>query len=428
MFEVKDLKGKVRDIIFSNMIKGYSKNLDMEYCYTKPAEERYPFQYFWDSCFHIYIFLALNEKHHAKHHFKSLLAPQHDDGFIGNIIYWKRTFPAKLTDFFQMRTRDIFSFTFPRMSSIIQPPLLGQTALKIYESTGDKEFIKSVLPQIKRYYNWLLSRDFDGDGLLSLISNFESGMDWKPSYDEVLGYSGKGDKRLFYRVVFNDMRNFLLNYDLDKISDSDHYRIKDAGFNAIYINNLNSLADLCDIVEDKEAGIFRKRADKALQSMMELLYDEEDVAFYDVAGKENRKLKTLTPTVFYPAIMNNVPREIKEKLMSRYFFEKEDFKTPFSLPSVSKFDKAFYPGESMYLWRGPVWIVNNWLVHKYLLKNGHQEQARDLVDGILRLISKSGFREYYDPYTGEGYGAKNFTWSGIVLDMIDSEQETLSRA
>jgi hypothetical protein len=33
------------------------------------------------------------------------------------------------------------------------------------------------------------------------------------------------------------------------------------------------------------------------------------------------------------------------------------------------------------------------------------------------LVEKSGFREYYDPVTGEGHGAREFTWSGLLVDM-----------
>jgi hypothetical protein len=35
------------------------------------------------------------------------------------------------------------------------------------------------------------------------------------------------------------------------------------------------------------------------------------------------------------------------------------------------------------------------------------------------LIDVSGFREYYNPHTGEGGGANEFCWPGLVLDMID---------
>ena len=48
---------------------------------------------------------------------------------------------------------------------------------------------------------------------------------------------------------------------------------------------------------------------------------------------------------------------------------------------------------------------------------GFDAEANVVRDSIRALIEKSGFREYYNPFTGEGYGARNFTWSGLVVDM-----------
>ncbi|MDX5437212.1 MAG: hypothetical protein LPK03_08455, partial [Pontibacter sp.] len=45
-------------------------------------------------------------------------------------------------------------------------------------------------------------------------------------------------------------------------------------------------------------------------------------------------------------------------------------------------------------------------------------EAQNLLQTIKQLVSQSGLREYYHPFTGEGNGAKDFTWSGLVVDMI----------
>ena len=34
------------------------------------------------------------------------------------------------------------------------------------------------------------------------------------------------------------------------------------------------------------------------------------------------------------------------------------------------------------------------------------------------LVDKHGFREFYNPYTGEPYGAPGFGWSTLVIDML----------
>lgn len=45
-----------------------------------------------------------------------------------------------------------------------------------------------------------------------------------------------------------------------------------------------------------------------------------------------------------------------------------------------------------------------------------------MIESIRELVGKSGFREYYNPFTGQGYGAEDFTWAGLVLDMIQMEK------
>ena len=96
---------------------------------------------------------------------------------------------------------------------------------------------------------------------------------------------------------------------------------------------------------------------------------------------------------------------------------------PYPIPSVAKNHPSFDPTATMYIWRGPTWIVNNWFMHQFLMENGYEKESKRLIDSIRSLIEKSGFREYYNPFTGEGYGAKDFTWAGLVLDMIQMEEK-----
>ncbi|MGB7841657.1 MAG: hypothetical protein WBL21_02620 [Salinimicrobium sp.] len=134
-------------------------------------------------------------------------------------------------------------------------------------------------------------------------------------------------------------------------------------------------------------------------------------------------MKILTPTIFYPVILKDIPSEVSEMVMKRHFFNSDEFHTKYPIPSLATNEEAFDPGASIYIWRGPTWIVNNWFLHKYLVKQNYTKEAERLIDSVKSLIEKSGFREYYDPFTGEGHGAKNFTWCGLVLDMIRSVKE-----
>ena len=422
MLNEKQLREKIRKLMFDNMIHGHLKGMDVDYGFTQPSPQRYPFQYFWDTCFHVIILVAIGEAEHAKHHLRTLFSMQTSDGFIGNIIYWKKLLPARLTDFFQMKASSIFRFHSPHMSNIVQPPIIALAVMRVYEETGDKKFVKEMLPKLKLYYNWLANnRDFDGDHLISIITPFESGMDWKASFDVVTGFRGKANPWLFLKVVGVDFRNFLHNYNLTKIEKANYFRVKDAGFNSIYAQNLQEMVKLCNIAEDEDEKKYKALVKKVTSSIVKIMYDEQDAAFYDTYGKENKKIKVLTPTIFYPVIINDIPDEIGHEVMNRHFYKSDEFDTPFPIPSLSQNDEAFNPEESLYIWRGPTWIVNNWFMHKYLIRNEHKDKAKKLMESMLKLIEKSGFREYYNPFTGEGYGAKDFTWGGLILDMMNND-------
>ena len=424
----QEIVEKIRKVLYENMIKGQLPNSKKRFHYTKPSPGTYPFQFFWDTCFHVFILAALGEHNMAKEHLHSLFAIQEEDGFVGHMIYWDRLKPGRLADFFQSKPSLKHLFK-SHMSALIQPPLVAQAVARVYEVSGDKTFLRLMLPKLKKYYRWLArNRDFQGDGLLTIISPFESGMDWKPTFDVVVGFpEKKADWRLFLKMIGVDFRNFLCNYHLKKVYKKGYFLVKEVGFNTIYAQNLNAMAGLCkELGEEQEAGAFKRLGEQVCQGILEVMYDEKEAAFYDVYGKENTKIKIMTPTIFYPVVLKAMPEIVREKVVKRHFFNKAEFDTPYPIPSVAKNHPSFDPTASMYIWRGPTWIVNNWFMHQFLMENGYGKESKKLIESIKKLIEKSGFREYYNPFTGEGYGAKDFTWAGLVLDMIEMEKKQSS--
>lgn len=421
---------RTRKVVYENMIQGKLKDLNTSFHYTKPSPGTYPFQFFWDTCFHVFILCSIGEHKMAKQHLTSLFAMQEPDGFVGHMIYWERLKPGRWADIFQSKP-GLKTMVKSHMSALVQPPLAAQALARVYEISEDKQFVRSILPKLKVYYRWLAqNRDFQGDGLLTIISPFESGIDWKPTFDVVVGFTQKkANWWLFLKMVGVDFRNYLNGYNLEKICRKGYFLVKEVGFNTIYAQNLLALATLCKTFgEEKEAEDFAQLGKKVCKSILKVMYHEEDAAFYDVYGENNIPIKVLTPTIFYPVVLKEIPTGIKEKVLKTHFFNKEEFDTPFPIPSVAKSHPSFDPTESMYIWRGPTWIVNNWFLHQFLMENGYREESRRLIDSIKKLIEISGFREYYNPFTGEGYGAHDFTWAGLVLDMIQMEEgETLKR-
>lgn len=409
-------------IMHENMIKGDCKDGVNCFHYTKPSPKRYPYQFFWDTCFHVFILSALGEYNMAKEHLSSLFLLQKEDGFVGHMIYWNRLIPGRITDIFQSKP-DLKNFYSTHMSGLVQPPIVAQAVKRVHESGNDIDFLKRFVPKLKKYYNWLAdNRDFDGDGLLTIVSPFESGMDWKPTYDVALGLpKGKAGPKLFWKVIGVDFKNYMNNYNLKKIYSQGYFIIKDVAFNTIYAENLNALSELCKVIGDPAAAHYSSLYRKVTNSIINAFYDDTSSAFFDTYDKTNSKIKVFTPTVFYPVVLSELPDSIGQRIIQRHFINGKKFKSAYPLPSVATDEPSFNPNESMYLWRGPTWIVHNWFLHQFLLKKGYDDYCKMMIDSIRNLIAKSGFREYYNPLNGDGYGAKDFTWSCLVIDMIRTE-------
>lgn len=418
-----ELKNEVKTLLLSNVSEGYSKLLDKHYCYIQPSAGTYPFQYWWDTCFHIFILSDLREIELAKRNFQSLFSQQEENGFIGHMIFWKKTLPTKWSDVLQ--AKPTLHQIRPHMSALIQPPLVAQALKRIYDKSQDKNFVKEMLPKLIKYFTWLEeNRDFDRDGLISIITPFESGMDWNPIFDPVVGHYGIADKKLFLKVVSVDFRNFMYRYDLKKIYHENYFIVKDVIFNSAYGLDLYTMYELCSLVKDEHAEHYKARYQKVVKRMMQIMYDEKDKAFYNVYGKDNKKLKVLAPSTFFPLVFADIiPESVARDVFDTHLLSNEEFWTPYPIPSIAQNHPAFDPTESHYIWRGPTWIVFNWFLYRCLLTRNYTKEADKIMQTVIELIKKSGFREYYNPYTGEGYGAKQFTWSGLIVDMMRIRNE-----
>jgi len=156
--------------------------------------------------------------------------------------------------------------------------------------------------------------------------------------------------------------------------------------------------------------------------MLGIMYDADDAAFYDVYGADNKKLKVLTFTIALPALLKDVSKQVATEILTRHFLNKDEFALAYPVPSVAKTEHSFSPYETKFMWRGPTWALTNWLFFHCFKNVGMEKEANKVFQTLKQLIDENGFREYYNPLNGKGYGAKNFTWGGLIVDMMRQEK------
>src|SRR5512142_1407210 len=90
----------------------------IRYAYTAPSTGRYPWQWYWDSCFAAIAWRRF-DRARARAELESLLSAQRTDGFIGHTIFWRRRVTPLRSLFYNVLSRDA------AQTETIQPPLLA---------------------------------------------------------------------------------------------------------------------------------------------------------------------------------------------------------------------------------------------------------------------------------------------------------------
>ncbi len=89
----------------------------------------------------------------------------------------------------------------------------------------------------------------------------------------------------------------------------------------------------------------------------------------------------------------------------------------FVVPTYSIRSPTFDPRRC---WRGPVWLNTNWLLAAGLRQHGRNRLAQEIMSSSVELAARSGFFEYFDPFSGAGYGSPDFSWTAaLVIGFIE---------
>ncbi len=408
--ERSELETAARKILLSNLRQGVADWNGKPYSFICPSLVGYPFQWFWDSCFHAIALLHLDQDQ-AKAELTSLMSAAQPDGFIPHMIFWEM---EKQPEFL---SHNLVGRTSPNFSATIQPPIIAYAVERVFQATGDQSFRDEALPLLIKFYRWLRSnRDPDDDGLISIIQPEEAGTDCSPKFDDALGLEELSNHGFItaLRKVYQAYEP--LRGDDRRILAADIFHFDDVLVNSVYAFSLRSLARLLE--GRPEAAEFHREADRTLQALLSKCWDEEAGAFFDLQGVAKSPVKMVTISSLMPLILDDLPRPVVERLVNDWVTAPGHFWLPYPLPSVPASNRKFMPGNpGGFIWRGPTWINTNWFLSHALRRHGYPELADTIVSKSLQAIQLSGFREYYQPYTAEGLGARDFGWSTLILDM-----------
>jgi len=362
------------------------------YSYTEPSPGRYPWQWYWDSCFAAIVWRRFDPAR-ARAELESLLEAQRPNGFVGHTIFWREPVTFPRLAFYNVATRSGFLQT-----ETIQPPLLAW-AWRIAVGDPGKE------PRIGAQMDWLAeNRDLEGDGLLWILQPDESGLDASPKFEEIWGWRANG--RIGFPLLVR--RNRRLGFDAKRIRARGRPLLCETLVNTMWSLSLQALG-----------------RPSATPALVERLWDERRGLFVDEAQPGAIRPKAVTWASLAPLGLPDLPEAIGRRLVEEHVLNPSEFLTPVAPPSVAACEPSYEPdgghGPIRRYWRGPTWVNSAWMVWLGMRRLGYLEEAERLAEGVLAAAAREGLREYYDPRTGKGLGAVDFAWSTLVAELADPD-------
>jgi hypothetical protein len=361
----------------------------VRYAYTRPSPARYPWQWYWDSCFAAIVWRRFDPER-SRAELETLLRACRPDGFVGHVIFWDHPISLRRRLYYNVASRSA------PMTGTIQPPLLAW-AWRI--AVGDP----AAEPRILRHHEWLVAnRDLDRDGLLWLVQPDESGLDSSPKFDPVWGRRAHASLGFPLLVA----RNRRLGWDAR--------RVRDAGGPV-----------LCEVATNVLWGLARLATGEPsiTPALVDRLWDERTGLFLDEAQPGGLRPAVETWAALAPLALPDLPEAIGRRLCEEHLLDPRRFWLPVPPPSVSAAEPSFEPGRGpgwkRRYWRGPTWINAAWMLWIGLSRLGYRAEAEEMARKLGEVVLSQGLREYYHPSTGEGLGATDFAWTSLILEMAD---------
>jgi len=377
--------------------------------FTIPSGHLYPHMLAWDSAFAAMGWAHINHDR-AMTELEYLLKSRWKNGMVPHISFDKNA----LTDYFP--GPDVWKND--HGSTITQPPVWAEALEYILEKGADAERAKALLPQIEESHLFFYQeRDPLEISQVAVSHPWESGMDNAPCWDSAM------------RRVSTSIETELKRVDKKKVEDTGQ-RPSDEEY-LRYLRIVESLAKndftptefvvydpmVTTVLALNEKALARlgkklgykteaeSRAKNLSDSLMASWDDSQNRAPYRDGLLD---MDYFVPTLgsLYPILLDEFSSDKKEKVIE-YIKSNHIGEFGFSTTDINSdvFDPKCY-------WRGPCRINTNWFFFKVM-----PEEAKSQ---IKKLIETSGFREYYQPMTGEGLGARNFSSSAaLYLTLFD---------
>ena len=373
------------DVLYrSNRQQGHAGWCDRDYDYVCPSPDTYPFQWFWDSCFHA-IVLSRVDPVRAATELRTLVANQLPDGFVSHMTLWQQDRLDTPVARLQINRRTPWLFGRDAATAAGRGAGRGGGIVEAEVACSMSSCLRCARTTTRRQRE----RDIDGSGLLVVFEPHETGMDQSPVFDAYVGVrdlSPRGFEAAWRAIA---EAQAVVGRDPARMVELDRFVVVDVLVNAVYADNQRILADLLVRAgDDVGAAEMRARAARTAAALVRRCWSDADDEFHALAGRAGHPLPGGSVAGLIPLVLVDCPEPIVARIMER-LEDETAFGAPFPIPSVARSDPMFSPRPLGNLSRrGPTWVNANWLVARGLRRKGRADLRACIEDASLALVDR----------------------------------------
>ena len=326
----------------------------------------------WDSAFHT-VGVARFDKKLAQEQMEAFFLFQMENGMLPDVIFT------------------------PERDNVIRdeygkPPVWAWAMERLDRACPDDEFLAKMYPKlVKNEKFWRTERFCEEDGLF-FYSTSEQGkmrltyIGWESGLDDSIRFDD-GAVEYMYPI---DLNCFMVSF----------------------YKSMQYLA--CRQGLSADAKVWYEKEKALTDKILTQLWSEEDQCFWDYNFKEKDFARVLTPAAFMPLWVGIATPEqaiALEKLAA------DPKKLYPCMPTVSLDHPKMNP---VGYWRGSVWMNVAYFAIKGLYDYGLRKTAMDIRNTLLDWMDRDeSIHENYNPLTGEGKCAPEFSWSCVfAMEMV----------
>ncbi|NRA31504.1 MAG: hypothetical protein HRU11_14735 [Parvularculaceae bacterium] len=281
----------------------------------------------WDTCFMIGFLRYATHLLPVTASLDNFYAKQHSDGFICREIssvsgddFWKPTHPSS-----------------------VNPPLFADAEWRLFEVTGNRERLTSVVGPLSNYFAWLKRNRIHSDGKGYWTTALASGMDNSPR-----AYRRGGP-------------------DADE-----HYGHMWMCLTAQQALTASRLVSIGEVLDDHHLVATYGNEARELKAYIDEQCWNESVEAYTDKDQHGEPTDVLTPASLWPALAGCGSTEQIDAL-ERMILDPEKFWRPHAIPSVAHDHPTYHPSGNY--WQGGVWPPMTNLVIRGLASRNRVETA-----------------------------------------------------